>query len=63
MYMRYQDHMDICYFISPHDALSLLFVVQSLSPVQFFETDPVDWSTPGFPVLYFLLEFSQTHVY
>ena len=34
MYMRYQDHMDICYFISPHNALSLLFVVQSLSHVQ-----------------------------
>ena len=25
--------------------------------------DPMDWSMPGFPVLHYLLEFSQTHVY
>ena len=25
--------------------------------------DPIDCSTPGFPVLYYLLEFAQTHVY
>ena len=25
--------------------------------------DPVDYSTPGFLVLYYLLEFAQTHVY
>ena len=25
--------------------------------------DPVDCSKPGFPVLYYLLEFSQTHVH
>ena len=24
--------------------------------------DPMDWSTPGFPVLHFLPEFAQTHV-
>jgi len=24
---------------------------------------PMDWSMPGFPVLHYLLEFSQTHVY
>ena len=25
--------------------------------------DPMDWSTPGFPVLYHLPEFAQTHVH
>ena len=25
--------------------------------------DPVDWSTSGFPALYYLLEFTQTHVH
>ena len=25
--------------------------------------DPMDYSTPGFPVLYHLLEFAQTHVH
>ena len=25
--------------------------------------DPVDCSTPGFPVLHYLSEFSQTHVH
>ena len=25
--------------------------------------DPMDWSTPGFPVLYHLREFAQTHVH
>ena len=25
--------------------------------------DPVDWSTPGFPVLHHLLEFAHTHVH
>ena len=25
--------------------------------------DPMDWSMPGFPVLYYLLEFAQTHVH
>jgi len=37
-------------------------VVQSLSPVQLFET-PTDCNSPGFPVLYDLLEFAQTHVH
>ena len=35
--------------------------VQSLSPVQLW--DPMDCSTPGFPVLHYFLEFVQTHVY
>ena len=39
-----------------------VIVVQSLS---LFATvcDPMDWSTPGFPILHYLLEFAQTHVY
>ena len=35
--------------------------VQSLSHVQLF--DPMDCSTPGFPVHHQLLELTQTHVY
>ena len=37
------------------------FVVQLLSCV--WLRDPVDCSMPGFPVLHYLLEFSQTHVH
>ena len=36
-------------------------VVQSLSYVQL--CDPLDYSTPGFPVLHRLLEFAQTYVH
>ena len=36
-------------------------VVQSLSRVSAL-CDPVDCSTPGLPVLHWLLEFAQTHV-
>ena len=25
--------------------------------------DPLNWSTPGFPVLHYLLEFAQTHIH
>ena len=35
--------------------------VQSLSRVQL--CDPMDCSTPGFPVLHYLLEFVQTHAH
>ena len=44
--------------------LSLLkpaVVVQSLSHVSL--CDPMDCSTPGFPVLHYFLEFTQAHVY
>ena len=37
----------------------VVVVVQSLSCVQF--CNPVDRSTPGFPVFHCLLEFAQTH--
>ena len=39
-----------------------IVVVQSLSCVLHF-CDPMDCITPGFPVLYYLLEFAQTHVH
>ena len=38
------------------------FVVQSLSHVPLF-VNPTDCSLPGFPVLHYLLEFTQTHVF
>ena len=37
--------------------LFLLLCTQSCSPL----CDPVDCSAPGFPVLHYLLEFTQTH--
>ena len=36
-------------------------VIQSLSRV--WLCNPMDCSTPGFPVLHYLLEFAQTHVH
>ena len=36
-------------------------VVQPLSHVQL--CDPMDSSTPGFPVLHYFLEFAQTHTH
>ena len=42
-------------------SILLLVVVQSLSFVQL--CNPMNYSTPGFPVLHYLLEFSQTHVH
>ena len=38
-------------------------VVQSLSPVSRFATDPMDCSPPGLRVHHQLLEFTQTHVH
>ena len=40
-----------------------IFVVQSLSGVGHFDSDPMDFSTLGFFVLHYLLEFAQTHVH
>ena len=42
-----------------------LFLISCCSVAQSCLTlcDPMDWSTPGFPVLPYLLEFTQTHVY
>ena len=45
-----------------HQFAHVVFVVvQSLSCVQL--CDPVDCSTPGFPVLRYLPELAQTHVH
>ena len=41
----------------------LLFIVQVLSRVRPFATPWVNCSMPGFPVLHYLPEFPQTHVY
>jgi len=45
-----------------HSLIICVVVVQLLSHVQFFATS---WTAgwPGFPVLYYLLEFVQTHVH
>ena len=39
----------------------LLFIIQLLSQVTL--CDPMDYSTPDFPVLHYLPEFAQTHVH
>ena len=49
----YVKHLTVCVVYRP--------VVQSLSCVQL--CNPMDWSTPSFPVLHYLLEFPQTHVH
>ena len=41
--------------------LGLVFAVQSLSHVQL--CDPMDCSTPGFPLLHYLPEFVQVPVH
>ena len=42
-----------------------LFVVVCYSVAKLCPTlwDPMNWSTPGFPVLHYLPEFAQTHVH
>ena len=49
---------------SPHPlkhrpSVDFFVVVQSCPTL----CDPIDYSTPGFPVLHYLLEFAQTHVH
>ena len=41
------------------------FLLRICSVAQLYPTfcDPIDWGTPGFPVLHHLLELSQTHVH
>ena len=46
----------------PGQAFLVAAVVQSLSRVWLFVT-PCNSSTPGFPVLHYLLNFAQTHVH
>ena len=38
-----------------------IIVVKSLSHV--WLCNPMDWSTPGFPILHHLLQLAQTHIY
>ena len=38
----------------------LLLLVPKSCPTLY---DPMDYSTPGFPVLHFLLKFAQTHIH
>ena len=49
------------FFTKNYSVLVWLFVVQLLSHVQL--SNPMDCSTPGFPVLHNLLKFAQTHVH
>ena len=54
----------VCFLLTHYTGgffFSLLVVVQLLSHVQLSE--PMDCSTQGFPVLYYLLDFAQTHVH
>ena len=45
--------------------LMFRYLVRPCSVTKLFPTlcDPMDCSTPGFPVLHYLLEFAQTHVH
>ena len=47
--------------LRPHYITCFVVVVQSLSCVQL--CNPMNCSTPGFPVLHSLPEFAQTHVH
>ena len=51
-----------CIYIRTHTCLYIHVVVQLLSHILLFAT-PIDCSTPGFPVLHYLLELAQTHVH
>ena len=46
----------VCYF----DCRNVVVIVQSLSSCLY---DPMNCSTPGFPVLHYLPELAQTHVH
>ena len=45
----------------PFFTLCCFFVVQSLCSAQL--CNPMDCSTPGFPIFHYILKFSQIHVY
>ena len=44
-----------------HSKPAYLALVQSLNRAQLCE--PIDYNTPGFPVVHYLLEFAQIHVH
>ena len=52
-------HSALVVKILQHDHVCALCSVAKSCPVL---CDPMDQSTPGFPVLHYLLEFAQTHV-
>ena len=59
---RSSSHADYDKNIEDKDFVySNFFVVQLPSHVQL--CDHMDYSTPGFPVLHYLLEFAQSHVH
>ena len=49
----------------PSSCLICYVVVYCCSVTKLCPTlcDPMDYSTPGFPVFHYLLEFAQTHVH
>ena len=59
--LRYDWHTTLISGVQ-HNDLVFVVVVQPLSRVQLFAT-PMSFSTPGFPVLHYLLEFAQAHVH
>ena len=58
LWWHMQTSLTICYQSS---MITVVVFVQSLNCVQL--CDPIDCSMPGFPVLYLLLELTQTHVH
>ena len=52
-------HMKLC-SVSPIAVVCLVTNERTLCPTL---CDPMDCSTPGFPVLHHLLEYAQTHVH
>ena len=48
---------------SPHTATKTQSSVSSVTQLCSTLCDPMDCSTPGFPVLHYLPEFAQTHVH
>ena len=54
-----QDHRAYCDFI----VTILFFIVGLLAQSCLNFCNPMDYSTPGFPVLHYLPEFAQTHVH
>ena len=55
----------ICIHTHTHTNIYMLLFSHLFSHAKWCPTrcDPMDYSMPGFPVLYYLLEFAQTHVH
>ena len=52
-----------CKQIQPIQHCKAIFVPCSVAQSCPILCDPMDGSVPGFPVLHYLLEFAQTHIY